>query len=104
MQPDALCLWDCRTGKRGGLEKAELEMTVNLGSDLQPARERDTLSESSGFGGTMCAGMSRSTRHVSREPWNVRGRDVRTVVRYLARDVLEAIDRVDYFEVMLRHV
>ena len=32
------------------------------------------------------------------------GRDVRTVVRYLARDVLKAIDRVNYFEVMLGHV
>jgi hypothetical protein len=32
------------------------------------------------------------------------GHDVRTVVRYLARDVLKAIDRVNYFEVMLGHV
>lgn len=31
-------------------------------------------------------------------------RDARTVIRYLARDVLEAIDRVDDLEVMLGHV
>ena len=51
----------------------------------------------------MWAGMSRSMRHNSRQLHGIRARS-RTVVRYLARNILKAIDRVNDFEVMLSHV